>query len=315
MNTKTHTKDPAPAADLSEDPANKGQELAPRTQTATGLAVVDFGDDAGAGMENIDSSEIKVPFLFILQSNSPQCKPAEAGGVPGATMGMMMNGGTAELFAGKAGVGFIPVYRGHSFVEFTPRNLGGGFVAIHQPDDPLILQLQTKYGKFGKLPNGVTDRNEKGEALNGTEIIETFYLYGLILDQYGMTQRVIVPFKSTQIKKYQAFMQRQMNIKYANPKGTDENPLPPVQPPLWAHRWRLGTAFEKGKKGDYYGWSLGLAARNEDGSEKPPIESLIRMSDPLYAEGRAFNAMLKSGAATADFKTAKDDTADEEVPF
>ena len=312
MNTKTHKE--APAADLREDPT-KGQELAPRTQTATGLATVDFGDDAGAGMENIDSSEIKVPFLNILQSNSPQCKPVEAGGLAGATMGKMMNGGTSEMFAGKEGVVFIPVWRNHNFVEFTPRLLGGGFVAIHQPDDPLILQLQAKYGKFGRLPNGVTKRDEQGQAMDGTEITETFYLYGLILDTYGMTQRVIVPFKSSQIKKYQAFMQRQMNIKYANPKGTDENPLPPIQPPLWAHRWRLGTAFEKGKKGEYYGWTLSLAAKNDDGTEKPPVESLIQMSNPLYAEGRAFHAMLKSGTAKADYKTDKAGALDEEVPF
>lgn len=316
MNAKnTDTKSKDAATGPAEE---KGGAVAQRSANATGLATVDFGDDAGAGMENVDSSEIKIPFFFILQSNSPQVKPVEAGGVPGAVMGMMMNGGSSEMFKGdKAhGVTFMPVYRDHNFVEFTPRNLGGGFVAVHKPDDPLILQLQAQFGKFGRLPNGVTERNEKGEAMNGTEITETFYLYGLLVDEYGMTQRVIVPFKSSQIKKYQSFMQRQMNIKYANPNSTDENPLPPVQPPMWAHKWRLGTQFEKGKKGEYYGWTLSLAAKNEDGSEKPPIESLVKMSDPLYAEAKAFFTMLKSGRAAADYKTDKGGDAPEgEVPF
>jgi len=278
------------------------------------LTSVDFGDDAGGGMENIDSSELKIPFLNILQSNSPQCKPVDAGGLPGAQMGKMLNGATGELFDGKKGATFIPVYRDHNFVEFTPRALGGGFVAIHQPNDDLIIRLQAEHGKFGRLPNNVTKRDKDGQALDGTEITETFYLYGLLVDANGMSQRVIVPFKSTQIKKYQAFMQRQMNIKYANPKSTTENPLPPVQPPLWAHRWHLGTVFEKNKAGEFYGWTLSLAAKNEDGTEKPPIENLIPMSAPLYAEAKAFNQMLKSGAARADYKTTAP-ADDNEVPF
>jgi hypothetical protein len=312
MNTQTKDK---PTTETPPAAAPPDQSVALRSQNATGLATVDFGDDAGGGMENIDSSEIKVPFFFILQSNSPQCKPVEAGGMPGAQMGKMMNGGTGEMFGGKGGVTFIPVYRDHNFVEFTPRLAGGGFVASHLPDDPIILELQAKHGKFGRLPRNVTRRDENGQALDGTEITETFYLYGLVLDEHGMTQRVLVPFKSSQIKKYQAFMQRQMNIKYANPRGTAENPLPPVQPPLWAHRWRLGTVFEKGKKGEYYGWTLSLAEKNDDGTEKPPIENLIPMSHPLYAEGKAFNLMLKSGAAGADYKTVDKTEENDEIPF
>lgn len=288
-------------------------------QTAgTALVTVDFGNDAGAGMENVTRDELKVPFLTPLASNSPQvANPPEQGGLANAKPGMIFNTGTGEVYDGKPGLVIIPVHRDHNFVEFTPRNLGGGFVAIHQPEDPLIEELKARQGKFGRLSNGVTSRNEKGEALNGTEISETFYLFALIIDpNTSMPFPAVIPFKSTQIKKYQAFMQRQTAMKYNNPRSTTENPLPPVQPPIWAHKWRLGTAFESNKKGNFYGWTLTLDAKNPDGSEQPYIKSLLRTSDPLYTEARAFNQSLTQGRARADIAGAAKTGADtEEVPF
>jgi|HubBroStandDraft_4_1064222.scaffolds.fasta_scaffold00019_88 hypothetical protein len=300
-------------ATLKEVDPKTGQEIT--TAAGTDLAVVDFGTDAGAGMENVTSDELKVPFLTPLAANSPQvANPPEQGGLPNAKAGMIFNTGTGELYDGKPGLVFIPVHRDHNYVEFTPRNLGGGFVAIHKPDDQLIQDLKAEQGRFGRLSYGVTSRNEKGEALNGTELSETFYLFALIIDPHtNHPFRAVIPFKSTQIKKYQAFMQRQTSFKYANPRSTTENLLPPIQPPIWAHRWRLATNFESNKKGNFYGWSLTLDAKKPDGTEEPYIKSLIRTSDPLYQEAKAFNAMLESGRARADVAGAASE--DEEIPF
>lgn len=289
MNTKTKEKE-APQQELTEQP--KG----------TGLAVVDFGEDAGAGMENVQAGELKIPFLVILQKNSPQVNPPAQGGVAGAVAGMIFNTATGELHDGEVGLPFVPCYRDHKYLEFTPRNLGGGFVAIYEPNDPKVLDLVAKQGKFGRLWTG-TKRNEKGEPLDGTEITETYSLAGIFPAPDG-TFRAIASFASTQIKKYQAFMQRQTNMKYANPRSTDAAPLPAVQPPLWAHRWRLRTQFEKNKKGDFFGWTLTLDSKNPDGTEAPYIKSLIRTSDPLYVDAKDFNAVMSGGKAKADYAKA-----------
>lgn len=283
------------------------KNLPAEQSTGTAIQTYDFGEDAGAGLEGVSSAELKIPFLNLLQPLSPQVKPVAAGGMPGAKAGMLLNGATGELYAiDEVPMEFIPVFRDHKFLEFTPRAQGGGLVAVYEPADPLVLKLQTEHGKFGRLPRNVTKRNDKGEALDGTEITEVFSLFGIFKDpSSGQRFRAVLSFKSTQIKKYQGFMGRVTNFKYPNPKSTENAPLPEVTPPMWAHRWSLKTAFEGNKKGDFYGYNLTLSAKREDGSEDAYQKSLIPVSDPLYQDAKAFHKMLKEGKASADISTDK----------
>jgi hypothetical protein len=297
--------------DKPEDP-KPGQDVA--LKQAGALAVADFGTDAGAGMENVSADEMRIPFLYILASNSPQVKPLAQGGVAGAAQGMLMNMGTGELYdAATKGVTFVPVHRDHNFVEFTPKSLGGGFVAVYPPDDERILKMRAEQGKFGKLTDPYpAKRDAQGQLTEGTEITETFYLYGLIVDDNGGASPVVVPFKSTQIKKYQGFMQRQTSFKYNNPRSTEENPLPPVQPPIYAHRWLLGTVPEKNKKGEFWGFTLTLAEKEADGREAPYYKSLIPTGSHLYREAQKLREMIVGGAAKTDFSKQQTDEADDD---
>ncbi len=290
------------------------KDLPAERKTGTEVQQYDFGSDAGEGMENVSADEMRIPFLYVLASNSPQCKPVSAGGIAGAQQGMMMNMGTGELY--EKPVTFIPVHRDENFVEFTPKNLGGGIVAVREPDDELVLKLRAQHGKFGKLPNGITERDPTGLPLNGTEIVQTFYLYGLIIDENGSSSPVVVPFKSTQIKKYQGFMQRQTSFKYKNPASTDDKPLPPVQPPIYAHRWTLGTVPEKNKKGEFWGWTLTLAEKEPDGREAPYFKSLIAPGSNMYLAAKKLREMIVGGAAKTDFKAQQSEgETDDEVPM
>lgn len=270
--TKAQTAAPAPAAEIS----------ALTAQAAGGaLMVIDYGDDAGAGLANIERDEIRIPMFRVLQSNSPQCQPVEAGGTEGAKAGMIFNTVTGEMFDGKEGLLFIPVDRDHNFVEYVPRDEGGGFVGVHDPHDTHILDMRDAQGKFGKLKS-------RSDALGKpTEIVETFYLFGMLVDAEGTLVCGVVPFTSTQISKYQAFMTRYMSIKYPNSKGDK------ITPPLWAHKWWLRTVYQTNKKGSFFGWLVVLET-------EPAIQSRMRLDDPLYQQGKAFYEMLKSGAASID---------------
>jgi hypothetical protein len=295
-----------------EEPKTEDKNLPAAAGTGTAVQTYDFGDDAGAGLEDVSSAELKIPFLNLLQPLSPQVKPVANGGMPGAVAGMLLNGATGELYKiDEAPMEFIPVYRDHKFLEFTPRALGGGLVAVYEPTDPIVLQLQQQHGKFGRLPRGVTKRNDKGEALDGTEITEVFSLFGIFKDpSSGQWFRAVVSFKSTQIKKYQGFMGRVTSFKYPNPRSTENNKLPDVTPPMWAHRWTLKTVFESNKQGDFYGLTLTLAVKREDGSEDAYQKSLLPLSDNLYQEAKAFHVMLKEGKAKADTSTDQTGTGD-----
>lgn len=60
-----------PLAPAAGDDKTKGDLVNLQQQNLP--AVVDFGEDAGVGMENIDKSEVRIAWLAVLQSNSPQC--------------------------------------------------------------------------------------------------------------------------------------------------------------------------------------------------------------------------------------------------
>lgn len=258
--------------------------------------VIDYGEDASAGLEDMGKDEVKIPLLRILQSNSPQCKPPSAGGIEGAMQSMIFNTATSEMWDGAKGIGFIPVFRAHNFVEYIPRDAGGGFVGMYEENDPLIAKLRAEQGRFGKIING------------GNEIAETYYLFGLALLEDQSVLQAVVPFVSTQIPKYQSFFTRYMGITYPNAKGDR------VRPPLWAHHWRLGTVHQKSKKGEFYGWTLKL-------QEEPPVKSRMRLDDPLYIQGRAFYDLLKEGKAkvehAADAKAGggSGEPGADEIPF
>src|SRR5690606_39209842 len=115
---------------------------------------------------------------------SPQVDEDGPAYVQGAKKGMIINSVTEELYPGDPGVLFLPVHREHRFVEWVPRDQGGGFVASHEPTDPMIIEAR-KGGGFGKL-----------ESPEGNDIVETFYVFGLVVDEDGLGIPAVVSFSS-----------------------------------------------------------------------------------------------------------------------
>lgn len=236
------------------------------------VAVYDPGADAGAGMEDVTKDEYAIPFVRILDAKSPQCKPVNQGGLPGAKGGSVINMSTNEVFDGEKGIEFIPVHRDHHFVEWIKRNddgSGGGFIGIRSVDDPLVIKLRAEHGQFGKLPTS-----------DGHELVEAYYLYGLLV-QDGMGVPCVIGFSSTQIKKYRNFITRVMNIQYQGPGGL-------VRPPMWAHFWHFTTVYEQKGQNSWYGWRINL-------KEEPPIKSRLKLNEPLYIQAREFYSSIKAG--------------------
>jgi hypothetical protein len=313
MTTKTETREKetiAPAVADQKLPA----AVAPQAGLPAATSLVDYSAEEGLGAEGMTKDDFKIPLLRCLQSNSPQVDGTQA--LEGAKAGMLFNTATNEFWdIEKTPIPFIPVYRDENYVEYIPREpYGGGFVGIRAVDDPLVMKLRKEQGRFGKL------KNAEGTELNGqhvpTEIVQTYYIFGLFLTPDGMVQRDVLPFTSTQIPKYTNFATVYTNTRYPS---TDNKRL--VLPPLWAHRYKLSTRPEQNKKGKYRGWVIGFEKPG------PSINSRINGADghkefdPLYATARAFYDMIKEGQVKidreADVKAGQADTAaaDEELPF
>jgi hypothetical protein len=101
-----------------EKPAAKGGAV----QTS-----LNFATDAGKGLEGTTKSDFAIPFLSMLQSNSPQVETLK-----GAKAGMLVNTITNELFDEAI---VIPCAYQRRFVRWAPRSAGGGYRGDLSPLD------------------------------------------------------------------------------------------------------------------------------------------------------------------------------------
>jgi hypothetical protein len=82
------------------------------------------------GTENIGLDEVRLPRLAIAQGLSPQI--ASDHPVPGLKLYDMFNDLTNEIY-GRGPIYFVPVRRDVRFIEFVPREEGGGVRDLNVP--------------------------------------------------------------------------------------------------------------------------------------------------------------------------------------
>jgi|SRR5579859_1924195 len=287
---------------MTKPQANKSSALA-KQQDAGLPAGYDFDADAGAGLEGMSADEQVVPFLRILQANSPTVQEST---VPGAKAGLIINTATSTLMPG---FDFVIVHRDHKYIKRIPFDQGGGFLGILEPDNEEVLKLRQAQGQFGTL------KCDDGES----ELAETRYWY-VFAKAHGLNApafRAMVPLASTQIGKYKAVMTK-INTELLYPGRTAGDP--PRRPALWAHRWKATTRLEQNKKGKFFGWVFDLdtdperAAKAAENGWPMHSAALLAQTDPLYIEAKAFYTTIQEGKAKVDYsKTA--DAAEGDAPF
>jgi hypothetical protein len=117
----------------------------PRTITlAPPTMIDDFEEFAGAGTSDRKEDNI-VPFLAVLQKNSPQVNPRDPSHVRGAEAGMLFNTATLKLYpAEQEGEGplALQAYMETCEVEWVPRGQGGGFVGRHELEDSIVATVR-----------------------------------------------------------------------------------------------------------------------------------------------------------------------------
>lgn len=271
-------KAPAVSAAVALAAAQNGGAVAER-------AAVNFEEDAGRGMENVDRDSIAIPFLAVLQKNSPQCDPDAGEYMPEAKPGMLYNTVTRELFEGKeGGVELIPCYYERKWLRWTPREKGGGFkgelsastVAALRAAGKLIEQENRLY-----VPDDAGNVNPK---LND-KVADTRVHYVIVINRKrGILQPAVISLASTQIKKSKALNSLLDDVRFRRADGTQ------FKPATWASVVRMTTIAESNEKGSWSGVLFAVAGRNDDAA--------------AYALAREFNALVASGAQQANFESA-----------
>jgi hypothetical protein len=198
------------------------------------LAINMFEADANGGAQNIEQEDLALPFLKVLGQLSPEINKKNGRYVEGAEPGMILNSVTKKLYDGDKGINVIPCFYKREYLEWKPRELGGGLVRIYSIDDPIVRT--TKRDQFNRdvLPNGNYLENTASHFVVTTgEDAGT----GLI----SMTR--------TQLKVSRTWNSMMMSIKLQGKNGL-------FTPPTFSHIYNLKSVQMTNDKGTWFGWDI-----------------------------------------------------------
>lgn len=267
------------------------EEVKPETAIVpaqpTALAVADndeLAEFAGQGFQNQDSSDYSIPFIGVLQTNSPQCTEDPDKYRAGMLLNTATNdsykavkGAKSQLDAGN-GICFIPAFTTHAYMEYIPRDEGGGFVGEHALGSDVVKKAQADAGKtFGKL-----QVPREGAAGKFNELVETYTVYGVVVLDDGTSFGGAVSYKSTGIKSYKSWMTKAKMIQI---ELSDKRRIPA---PLFSHRYRLTTFQDENKHGKFFNIAVEF-----DGPDAPSCR--LRKADPLFQEAVNIMKLVEEG--------------------
>lgn len=236
--------------------------LATVQEAALPVSLDEMQADAGMGLEGIGADDQAIPFLTPLQALSPQCQKRTDAYVEGAEPGAFYQSVTGELFDGAEGVLLVPVAYQRRIIEWKPREVGGGFVAAHDPGSNIMDRAV---------------RNEKGKDVlpNGNIVEPTAHHYCLLLKEDGTFEQVLITMKSTQLKKSRKWNSMMLAQKARAKDGSLFTPA------SYAYVYQATTVAESNDQGSWFGWSISLVGP---------------LTDPnVYRAAREFAQAIRSG--------------------
>mgnify|MGYP003521273763 CR=1 FL=1 len=256
-----------------------GKEVAETKGTAVASTGYDYGEYSHSGFEGTTINDLSIPFINVLQSNSPEVEDQT---IEGCKAGDLINSVTKEIL--KQPVTIIPVYKEAAVVEWVPRTKGGGLVDRHELDSQIFKDAIAKNGGSRIPPKDADGKRIQFKSPAGNDLVETYYVYCLIMDADGKQTEgyCVLSFSSTKIKVHKDWM----TAMYTQ-KG---------RPPIFANRCKISTTKQKNDSGTYYNYKISPMADTWKESLINPAEDM-----PLLKEAKEFGTMIENGLARADF--------------
>lgn len=250
-----------------------------------------YAEFAGAGFENQSQDDYSIPFITILQALSPQLEEDES-----LRAGMIINTVTGDVAEAKKGVAFVPATTQHVFVEFKPRESGGGFVGVHATNSDVVVAAKNASSSYGQY-----------NTPTGNELVETFYVYGVLVGEDGSATQAVIGFTSAKIKKYKAWMTKAKTVQINLPDGRR------IPAPLFAHRYRLVAVIEKNSKGTFYNWDVKFDGDNAADARLAPTDDLFQAADAIRKMVETGDAKINPDAEKTVGGEGKKD--EDDIPF
>ena len=212
------------------------------SKTLATLDVKVLIEDAGDGLDNLTPDDLLIPSLKLVQKGSPAVDPTDSTYKDSVKVGDILNSVTNESYDGDAGITVLPAAYRRIFLEYIPREAGGGLAGIHE--NPSILSQ--------------THRDEMGRdvLVSGNYIQTTANHYVLLLNGEKYDP-VMIAMYSSQLKK-----SRRWNSIMAGQRITSNGKS--VTPASYSHMYHLSTVPEKNSKGSWFGWRIELVGQVKD---------------------------------------------------
>ena len=231
----------------------------------------DYLDElAGQGYEGLRTSDYVMPFLRVLQANSPEVAEGDPAYVPGAKPGVFFNTLTKEVYGSTIEV--LPIRQDVVWLEYTPKvgDKRGDFQGKHSVGSVSVM---------GNVYDGMHRTD------NGNDIKETLVFY-VLLKGRETDLPLVFSLTSSMIKHGKAWNSLIYTVR--TPSGK--------QAAYFSSYWRLSLVLEIGDKGRWF--NIGLRSAN--------VERTGFVSRDVLALAANTRKLLDADSVRADFAQITD---------
>lgn len=188
----------------------------------------------GQGLENASVEDFALPLIQLLQKLSPQVDDTDSRYIEGARAGDFLHSVSREVIPGEEGFLVIPVLYKKVYVEWIPRERGGGFVNVYD----------TKQ-----------EADQYSEPEN--DVVDTAQWYVLLEMPDGSWTQAVIPMTSTKMKVSRNWA-TQARMKKIEVNGEQRTP------PLFSQLYRISSKGMKNDKGAFHNMSVDFVSLVDD---------------------------------------------------
>lgn len=269
--------------------SRKKQEVVEAKSEAQLPAGYDMGELEADAQDSptMTMDDVALPYISILQANSPQVNPGLPEYIEGVQASMLFNNVSGEVFDGKnEGIMVVPCGYERKLVEWIHRDHGGGWVRDHELESNILSHTSPDDQGRPRLPNG-------------NVIVETAYQYCLMLNPHSDAwEQCVIALKSTGLKR---------NRRWNNMIVTSKIPGTDSQAPRFLFPYNLRTEIETKGENSWFSYKI---AKHEE-----PVDIQV------YKAARDFAELVKSGAIRRstelepEAESSPKPELDDEIPF
>ena len=239
-------------------------------------------EDQGAGQEGIESQDLMIPRISILQSMSPQVNKRDGQYVEGAEVGSIFNTVSNEVVDGEEGITVVPIKYRRAHIEWKANR--GGFVMDHGSEASVLQQC-------------TQDDGYKNILDNGNEIVITGEYFLFVVRPDGSYDPALLSMTSSQLKKARRWNSMMNHLKIPKPDGSGL-----FNPAMFYASYKLTTVPEENDQGSWFGWDIECL----DGGSGGILESLEN-GESIYLDARSFKERVDNQTVSAAPEAMADD--------